>query len=97
MVESISRTLLTELGIQTEDAECKLMGDKCKLLKPGYRYHKLRKTYFLNNYDFISFFHVGLSRQGQREQEFYGEIVVVVVDSNRQCYTAKEPCLLYCS
>ena len=29
MVGSISQKLLTELGIQTEDAECKLMGDKC--------------------------------------------------------------------
>ena len=28
MVGSISRKLLTELGIGTEDAECKLMGDK---------------------------------------------------------------------
>ena len=32
MVGSISRKLLTELGIRTEDAECKLMGDKCNLL-----------------------------------------------------------------
>ena len=29
MVGSISRKLLTELGMRTEDAECKLMGDKC--------------------------------------------------------------------
>ena len=29
MVGSISRKLLTELGIRTEDAECTLMGDKC--------------------------------------------------------------------
>ena len=29
MVGSISRKLLTETGIRTEDAECKLMGDKC--------------------------------------------------------------------
>ena len=28
MVGSISLKLLTELGIQTKDAECKLMGDK---------------------------------------------------------------------
>ena len=32
MVGSISRKLLTELGIQTEDAECKLMEDKRILL-----------------------------------------------------------------
>ena len=29
MVGSISQKLLTELGIRTEDAECKLMGDIC--------------------------------------------------------------------
>ena len=32
MVGSISRKLLTELGIRTEDAECKLMGDICKFV-----------------------------------------------------------------
>ena len=32
MVGSISRKLLTELEIRTEDAECKLMGDKCNFL-----------------------------------------------------------------
>ena len=29
MVGNISRILLTELGLRTGDAECKLMGDKC--------------------------------------------------------------------
>ena len=32
MVGSISRKLLSEQGIQTEDAECKLMGDKCNFV-----------------------------------------------------------------
>ena len=32
MVGSISRKLLTELGIRTEVAECKLMGDKCNFV-----------------------------------------------------------------
>ena len=32
MVGSISRKLLTELGIRTEDAECTLMGDKCNFV-----------------------------------------------------------------
>ena len=32
MVGSLSRKLLTELGIRTEDAECKLMGDKCNFV-----------------------------------------------------------------
>ena len=32
MVGNISRKLLTELGIQTEDAECKLMEDKCNFV-----------------------------------------------------------------
>ena len=29
MVGCISRKLLTELGIRTEEAECKQLGDKC--------------------------------------------------------------------
>ena len=32
MVGSIFRKLLTELEIRTEDAECKLMGDKCNFV-----------------------------------------------------------------
>ena len=32
MVGSIFGKLLTELGIQTEDAKCKLMGDKCNFV-----------------------------------------------------------------
>ena len=32
MVGSISLKLLTELGIQTEEAEYKLMGDKCNFV-----------------------------------------------------------------
>ena len=32
MVGSISQKLLTELGILTEDAKCKLMGDKCNFV-----------------------------------------------------------------
>ena len=32
MVGSISRKLLTELRIRTEDAECKQMGDKCNFV-----------------------------------------------------------------
>ena len=35
MVGSISRKLLTELGIQTKDAECKLMGDKREISLTG--------------------------------------------------------------
>ena len=32
MVGSISRKFLSELGIRTEDADCKLMGDKCNFV-----------------------------------------------------------------
>ena len=35
MVGSISRKLLTELGIRTEDAECKLMGDCFSVFGPS--------------------------------------------------------------
>ena len=50
-----------------------------KLLKLGYQYHKLRKTFSKFNrryYDLISKFQVGLKsllRQGLSEPEFYGD------------------------
>ena len=52
-----------------------------KLLKQGYRYHKLRKTfskYFGRFYDLISKFQIvleSLLRQGLSEPEFYGDLV----------------------
>ena len=52
-----------------------------KLLKQGYRYHKLHKTFsklYRQYYDLISKFHVGLKsflRQGLLEPDFYGDLV----------------------
>ena len=52
-----------------------------KLLKQGYRYHKLRKTFskfYRQYYDLISKFQVGLKsllRQGLSEPEFYSDLV----------------------
>ena len=52
-----------------------------RLLKQGYRYHKLRKTFskfYRRYYDLISKFQVGLKsllRQGLSEPEFYGDMV----------------------
>ena len=52
-----------------------------KLLKQGYRYHKLRKTYskfYRRYYDFISKFQVGLKsllRKRLSEPEFYDDLV----------------------
>ena len=52
-----------------------------KLLKQGYRYHKLRKIFskfYRQYYDLISKFQAGLKsllRQGLSEPEFYGELV----------------------
>ena len=52
-----------------------------KLLKQGYRYHILRKTFskfHRRYYDLISKFQVGLKsllRQGLSEAEFYGDLV----------------------
>ena len=52
-----------------------------KLLKQGYRYHKLRKIFskfYGRYYDLISKFQVGLKsllRQGLSEPEFYGDLV----------------------
>ena len=52
-----------------------------KLLKQGYRYHKLRKPFskfYRRYYDLISKFQVGLKsllRQGLSEPDFYGDLV----------------------
>ena len=52
-----------------------------KLLKQGYRYHKLRKTFskfYRRYYDLISKFQVGLKsllHHGLSEPEFYGDLV----------------------
>ena len=52
-----------------------------KLLKQGYRYHKLRKTfskYYRRYYDLISKFQIGLKsllRQGLLEPKFYDDLV----------------------
>ena len=52
-----------------------------KLLKQGYRYHKLCKTFskfYQRYYDLISKFQVGLKsllRQGLSEPKFYGDLV----------------------
>ena len=52
-----------------------------KLLKRGYRYHKLRKTFpgfYRRYYDLISKFQFGLKsrlRQGLSEPEFYGDLM----------------------
>ena len=52
-----------------------------KLLKQGYRYHKLRKLFskfYRRYYDLISKFQVGLKsllRQGLSEPDFYGDLV----------------------
>ena len=52
-----------------------------KLLKKGYRYHKLRKVFskfYRRHYELISKFNVGLKsllHQGLSEPEFYGDLV----------------------
>ena len=52
-----------------------------KLLQQGYRYHKLRKTFFnfyRRHYELVSKFNVGLKtllHQGLSEPEFYGDLV----------------------
>ena len=52
-----------------------------KLLKQGYRYHKLGKTFskfYRRYYDLISKFKIGLKsllRHGLSEPEFYGDLV----------------------
>ena len=52
-----------------------------KLLKQGYRYHKLRKAFskfYRRHYELISNFNVGLKsllHSGLSEPEFYGDLV----------------------
>ena len=49
-----------------------------KLLKQGYRYHKLRKTFskfYRGYYDLISKFQVGLKSLLRQEPDFYGDLV----------------------
>ena len=61
-----------------------------KLLKQGYQYHKLRKTFFKfyrQYYDLISKFQVGLKfllRQGLSEPDFYSDLMykLKIVGSN---------------
>ena len=62
-----------------------------KLLKQGYQYHKLHKTFsklYRRYYDLISKFQIGLKsllRQGLSEPEFYCDLVYKlkkIVDSN---------------
>ena len=63
-----------------------------KLLKQGYRYHKLRKSFskfYSRCYNLISKFYVGLKsllRQGFLKPEFYGDLVYklkMIVGSNK--------------
>ena len=52
-----------------------------KLLQQGYRYHKLRQTFFQfyrQHYELVSKFNVGLKtllHQGLSEPEFYSDLV----------------------
>ena len=49
-----------------------------KLLKQGYRYHKIRKTFskfYRRYYDLISKFHVGLNSLLRQGLDFYGDFV----------------------
>ena len=52
-----------------------------KLLRQGYRYHKLRKTFskfYRRHYELVSKFNVGLKthlHQGLSEPEFYGDLI----------------------
>ena len=55
-----------------------------KLLKQGYRYHKLRKTFskfYRRHYDLVSKFNTGLKsllKQGLSEPEFYGDLAFIL-------------------
>ena len=69
------------LEIISKDGTGVRLNVKNQLLQQGYRYHKLRKTFFKfyrRHYDLISKFNVGqktLLLDGLSEQEFYGDLV----------------------
>ena len=66
---------------QVEDFNARNICLTAKLLKQGYRYHKLRKAFskfYRRHYELISKFNVGLRtvlHQGLSEPEFYGDLV----------------------
>ena len=83
-MESISLNsfvLLEHLAMYVADFNTRNKLLTQKLLKQGYRYHKLRKTFskfYRRYYDLISKFQVGLKsllRQGLSEPDFYGDLV----------------------
>ena len=62
-----------------------------KLLRQGYRYHKLRKAFskfYRRHFDIVSKYNVGLKTlllQGLSEPEFYGDLVykfIKIIDKN---------------
>ena len=65
-----------------------------KLLKQGYRYHKLRKAFYKfyrRHYELISKFNVGLKsllHQGLSEPEFYGDLVYEPSNQLNVCTTS---------
>ena len=83
-MESISLNsfvLLEHLAIYVADFNTRNKLLTQKLLKQGYLYHKLRKTFskfYRRYYDLISKFQVGLRsllREGLSETDFYGDLV----------------------
>ena len=54
-----------------------------KLLRQGYRYHKIRKAFskfYRRHFDIVSKYNVGLKRlllEGLSEPEFYGDLVYI--------------------
>ena len=74
--------------------------NKCltaKLLKQGYRYHKLRKAFskfYRRHYELNSKFNVGLKsllHQGLSEPEFYGDLYAVYTKSTSDRLTLDRP------
>ena len=77
---AVARSGFNQIGIVADfNTRNKLLTQK--LLKQGYRYHKLHKTFskfYRRYYDLISKFQVGLKsllRQGLSEPDFYGDLV----------------------
>ena len=72
---------LLELSSHVDDLNIRNKVLTAKLLRQGYRYHKIRKAFskfYRRHFDIVSKYNVGLTTlllQGLSEPEFYGDLV----------------------
>ena len=78
---SLNSFAFARASVQVADFNTRNKLSTQKLIKQGYRYHKLRKTFskfYRRYYDLISKFQIGIKsllHQGLSEPEFYGDLM----------------------